>query len=365
VHDLEGRVAELEAAQRAKDVENENLRDLLARLQDENRVLKDAAFTFSMPPPPPPPPLHHHASSSSSSSASMYSAGPSATPQLVQNSPPPAQADIDWASLTTFDPAALNMLDADINMMDFSAPEPTDVGSPYRTIASNPMFMSFADFSPPTRQNSGSSAAPAQWDMSFSSLGAWPGAPPSRQPSDLEQLLGLPAPPMDLVASPQSLSPVIHGARPAPAPVQSPVRTALPDLAGVAHPFQFAPGAHASPPAPENGENPTQCPRTRADFAARIARELSSPFAAGGAPAVPPSNGMGCEGAGFPKTERSEANIEVLAAWRRITSDPQFQHVDINELCAEFTNKAKCDGTRVVLDPAGVSQIISKFAAAR
>jgi AP-1-like factor len=36
--------------------------------------------------------------------------------------------------------------------------------------------------------------------------------------------------------------------------------------------------------------------------------------------------------------------------------------VDINELCAEFTNKAKCDGTKVVLEPYGVQQIIQKFA---
>jgi AP-1-like factor len=35
--------------------------------------------------------------------------------------------------------------------------------------------------------------------------------------------------------------------------------------------------------------------------------------------------------------------------------------VDINELCAEFTNKAKCDGTKVVLDPAGVHQILNRF----
>jgi AP-1-like factor len=38
-----------------------------------------------------------------------------------------------------------------------------------------------------------------------------------------------------------------------------------------------------------------------------------------------------------------------------------LQDVDINELCAEFTNKAKCDGTKVVLDPQGVNQIIDKF----
>ena len=30
----------------------------------------------------------------------------------------------------------------------------------------------------------------------------------------------------------------------------------------------------------------------------------------------------------------------------------------MNELCAEFTAKAKCDGTKVVLEPQGVSHIL-------
>ena len=34
------------------------------------------------------------------------------------------------------------------------------------------------------------------------------------------------------------------------------------------------------------------------------------------------------------------------------------QDVDINELCTEFTNKARCDGTKVVLEPEGVHHII-------
>jgi AP-1-like transcription factor len=37
--------------------------------------------------------------------------------------------------------------------------------------------------------------------------------------------------------------------------------------------------------------------------------------------------------------------------------------VDINELCSEFVNRAKCDGTKVILEPASASQIKSKFAA--
>lgn len=32
-----------------------------------------------------------------------------------------------------------------------------------------------------------------------------------------------------------------------------------------------------------------------------------------------------CKGSSFPKTEKSDRNIEVLTAWRTITSNPQFK----------------------------------------
>lgn len=39
------------------------------------------------------------------------------------------------------------------------------------------------------------------------------------------------------------------------------------------------------------------------------------------------------------------------------------QDVDINDLCSEFTSKARCDGTKVVLEPEGVHHIIETLAA--
>jgi Transcription factor PAP1 len=38
-----------------------------------------------------------------------------------------------------------------------------------------------------------------------------------------------------------------------------------------------------------------------------------------------------------------------------------FKNIDMNELCSEFADKARCDGTKVVLDPQGVSSILEKF----
>ncbi|BEI84720.1 hypothetical protein CcaverHIS002_0501210 [Cutaneotrichosporon cavernicola] len=49
VRDLEQKVAELEAKSFGATVENENLRNILKRLQEENVALKQASFTFSMP----------------------------------------------------------------------------------------------------------------------------------------------------------------------------------------------------------------------------------------------------------------------------------------------------------------------------
>ncbi|WRT66324.1 uncharacterized protein IL334_003279 [Kwoniella shivajii] len=49
VKDLEEKVAELEAKSYGASVENENLRGILKRLQEENISLKQSAFTFSMP----------------------------------------------------------------------------------------------------------------------------------------------------------------------------------------------------------------------------------------------------------------------------------------------------------------------------
>jgi len=46
---LEEKVAELEAKSYGTSVENENLRGILKRLQEENVALKQSAFTFSMP----------------------------------------------------------------------------------------------------------------------------------------------------------------------------------------------------------------------------------------------------------------------------------------------------------------------------
>lgn len=38
-----------------------------------------------------------------------------------------------------------------------------------------------------------------------------------------------------------------------------------------------------------------------------------------------------------------------------------LQNIDINELCVEFTKNARCDGTKVVLDPEGMEAVLSSL----
>ena len=38
-----------------------------------------------------------------------------------------------------------------------------------------------------------------------------------------------------------------------------------------------------------------------------------------------------------------------------------LKNVDVNELCSEFTDKARCDGSKVVLNPQGVNSILEKL----
>lgn len=40
-----------------------------------------------------------------------------------------------------------------------------------------------------------------------------------------------------------------------------------------------------------------------------------------------------------------------------------YKNIEINELCSDFTDKARCDGTKVVLDPQGVNSILEKLTA--
>ncbi|PCH33111.1 hypothetical protein WOLCODRAFT_14523 [Wolfiporia cocos MD-104 SS10] len=367
VKDLEDKVAALEAKNQMTETENENLRDLLSRLQNENMVLKQAAFTFTMP---------RDGSAAGSMNAnqqhSFNFSSPSASSSRSPISPPQPHPPLNFNSLISFDPNMLNMNDestaSDGSMnMDFGFGQPH---CQYKTIAANPMFMSFAEpspyDSPPSSTNGSNSSSNYFNHFDLTTFDNW--SPPSGDSTNgLDQLFGgnylgtqngvdfnaL------LKSPPSALSPVSHSSFRSPS-------SSSPSSSG------SSPGAH--------GE---QCPKTKEELAKLIESQGSSAFACEMpmAPflrkAVADETGgamIMCKGSSFPPTEKSDKNVEVLAAWRSITNNPQFkdtysglskQDLDINELCSEFTSKARCDGTKVVLEPQGVHHIIETLAAKR
>lgn len=437
VKDLEDKVAALEAKNKDALNENSNLRDLLARLQEENLALKQAQFTFSMPKP-----IDHSQTSSSASHPTVQAPfsffGP---PPAVPHSAPPASlsspkpfSDIDWSSLTTFDPALLNAMDeiptgsmqVDSSTSpygQYALPAPNQ----YKTLATNTFFMSFADtdsnlfnngptsnetvnntsngltqfpFNFPSPSNSWNSTRSSQSTAEFSQSA---GHSDFMQNHSLDELFGGtfmngqgPVDFSTVIKSPPAptISPVTHANGNGNGNTQSP-SSSISSQNSVASPLSAHPLSPPSSASTSNGQSPfswtmsrqdaesppsasetasnmnpggsmPHCP-TREDIAKHIAASGDSPFTQ---PAVRKTsdfsqsgNMVSCEGSRFPKTKESPANIDVLKAWRTITSHPQFKDADVNHLCTEFTKKARCDGTKVVLEPEGVHHILETFKA--
>lgn len=354
--------------------ENENLRDLLSRLQNENMMLKQQAFTFSVPRDNVPN-MANGSPASGSMTQPFHFASPGAGPSH-QSQP---ASSLNFNSLISFDPNAMNeeptATDSAMNM-DFGFGQPH---CSYKTIAANPMYMSFAEPSPyDSSPTANSSQNGGSFGSSYSSpFDQW--SPPTGDSSGLDQLFGgnyigtnngvdfsaL------LKSPPSSISPVAH----------------------LRSPSLSSPGSSSSSAGIPNSHRGDQCPKTKEELAKHIAEAGNSAFATCEMPMAPflrkavadETGGpmIMCKGSSFPSTEKSDKNVEVLAAWRSITSNPQFkvsgwcgqgggraltpvaQDLDINELCTEFTSKARCDGTKVVLEPQGVHHIIETLAAKR
>ncbi|KAG6849801.1 hypothetical protein H0H93_005051 [Arthromyces matolae] len=408
VRDLEDKVAALEAKNEEANTENENLRDLLSRLQQENMSLKQSSFTFAVPKAGGTPETTQRSSfttqsstfSSPSSSQSPITPASSSTPTFLSpNLSPKTTNPLDWSSLTAFDPNMLNLLDdtpqptaTDGAMqMDFGFGQHPSLpaNGPYTTIASNPMFMSFASAFdsplplPSTQPQPSDNSNPLSVDWNnFSS--SW--LSNTQDNASLDDLLAgylsssntLPYLPSS--ASVTSESPVSHHAsvprvtaKPSPSSLSS---ASSPSSSGSDRLFDTPRESSVSDSdIQETSENQTAkscgavdgagCPKTKGELAERISAAGSSPFAPTALRKTSDAllgSVISCEGTKFPKTAKSDQNVEVLSAWRSITSNPIFKDVDINDLCAEFTNKAKCDGSKVVLEPQGVSSIIQNLA---
>ncbi len=312
------------------ETENQHLKELLKRLQDENSSLRTTAFTFSVPRNGGPSDGSFDASFATSPSSifvptshlpSPSSSGPTkaATPQSSSlDTPSSFPGDIDFGSLSPLDPSTMNILDDSDAIMsyDFGYGQFVPSKTPYKTIASNPMFMSFADPNVPDNptpkslaQSPGSNAA-GPYELTF---GQWTGQTSSHEGSShagsLDELFG-----GHIFASqsPVNFSVLMKS------PVTSPITTAASAMSPIAH--QSIPGpstghspnagpgfdsSNASSPATHSASS-SECPKTRAQLEQHIHMIM-------------------CKGATFPMTEKSDNNIEVLTAWRSITSHPDFK----------------------------------------
>jgi AP-1-like factor len=347
---LEDKVAALQAQNDVAQSENENLRDLLSRLQNENVVLKNSPFTFAVPKnasntpsdqvaPVSPPTRESPASLFGTASRSSISAQSPSEP-APRPSPRPSipSGDIDWNSLTAFDPSVLKLLDESPQQtatdgamsMDFGFGENSTSKMQYTTLASNPLFMSFADTFDTTPDNS------SGFNFDMQGMSPWPSNQSDvnvtmEDGSSLDSLFGgqymEPQPPVDfnvLLKSPQSaLSPVAHASvRSTPTTGSSPASN---------YSLFNTPRDSASSFS-EEGHDENTCPKTKEEAAKKIAREGLSSFAPPETSPVlrkghdgPFGSMVMCKGSNFPKTAKSDQNIEVLSAWRSITSNPKFK----------------------------------------
>lgn len=386
---LEDKVAALEAKNQVAESENDNLRDLLSRLQNENMALKQGNFTFQV-------------NKDGTSAANNGSFNNQPRGDNGQNYPSPApsgskspvsangmvgqspQFNFDFHQLIPFDPAVLNVIDEAPQQTATEGAMNLDFGfggpMPYRTLASNPMYMSFAepmnmDLTPtqqsPQPNTRPSPAASLDSMHGLTSFENWSSS------DSLDQLFGGnymgAQSPVDFAAllssPPSAISPVSHHnsvhansnnsiATPSAASQRS---DSSPSLTNSSSSSQSTPsGASELASSPSLSTSASlvpvdltshvgECPKTKDDMRNLIEKNGSSAFV--DSPATSPQGGahirkasdgnrplIMCEGSSFPKTPQSDKNIEVLTAWRTITSNPQFKVssliVFINACCS-------------------------------
>ncbi|KAI5119792.1 hypothetical protein M0805_006590 [Coniferiporia weirii] len=413
VKDLEDKVAALEEKNVVALTENESLREVVSRLQTENVRLRQSSFTFAVP-------------SSASGSKGQPTSDPSrgSPHELHQdssmnlfNSPPSVSTS---SSVSTHDsPQSLFANDKNDDTLSFLGqgltvlnPEQqqTATGSgdamgidfgfgpapitPYTTIASNPLFMSFREpdsFGDLGQTGRGFSRPNQPYEFPQQGFPGWPdvsmdntgtnGMQAFDLTNSLDELFGgssYTGQGIDFLnfgkASPSnSLSPVSHqlsnnsaGTSSGSSSGSSPNLTqpigASPDLSN------FKPACDGNAKCTKENLAKFVAQEGGSVFAPRSTSfasssdEASSPFT--------PASGSGsdkneacsefppCKGLQLPKTQKSDKNVEVMSAWKTIRHDPNYQDVDINQLCSEFASKAKCDGCQVVIEPSGMQEIL-------
>jgi AP-1-like transcription factor len=326
----------------------------LTRLQDENVSLKQAAFTFSVPKTT----VNEQpvASGSRQTSLNLFQSdpAPSFSPPATVAPPkvPTFHENMDWTSLTTFDPAVLSLLDdsppqttaTDSAMkMDFGfGLDGQSQKSPFTTIAANPMFMSFADFdTPDSSANDPNSLGSFNFDLWTNS--PRPDAASTTKDPGLDELFGghylgnQGAVDFNvLMGSPQStLSPIAHRSSGTGTSGSSSSSGSTSIHSEGPSPIS---SAGTSPAADEKEHNHESCPRSRAEAAKLVEASGQSSFVT--EPVVPRTGDelmgkmVSCAvgSSSLPPTEPKPDNLDVLSAWRKVRSDPLFK-VKLHPVC--------------------------------
>jgi len=447
---LEDQVAALEARVANQNRESENLRDLLGRLQNENLLLKQTAFTFSFPcgtnntnesgaaptsanaaqnpavasvnQPPSSPKLPSPTSSSNASTPESTTGGipqstlfarpdSSVTGLTGTNSVSSASSPQSEAATSRFQssPGAFGLNPTVPDSNNISGLDATffggDLSMLYNgksnnvngitTIAANPNYMSFGD--PTLDPTAWASLGPADYAT---------GSPTIPNPADLE-IYGVPpysnngAVTVGNAANYGNMDDLFGAA----ATTGSGVTPSFLDLdsnqSGTQSTASSSTGGRtftASSPSTldtnseVNGsaagkKHDGTCPKTVEDvhrmqksmppstFGPPVNIKVSTPGSTkSSSPGSFPERGDNEQGhasaharmaalcADLPRTTKRPNQIEIGRAWEKIRQHQAFKDCDIDELCSELSAKARCDGSRPVLEEASFNNIVQSLA---
>ena len=345
----------LEAKTDTQAAENENLRELLTRLQNENVQLKQTQFNFTFQQSPP-----------SAGGSSASATGPSATggprpsqpsqsptePVLTQNptpptskptpdihlfdafsttdslggfgiSPPPTANAMANGTTNGNDMSWLNMFNTFLGPGVTNGSSPNSAlfngsGMPYQTIASNPMFTSFREPTPNAWASFG--AGPADVNMnSYDELfgGGGPVAP-SQGLTSMEDLLTFNTFLPDTTGN-NLISPLSQHVTPPTLPETS-TRPGSNSTFTLNNSEASTSGSSSGQPSPHNAK---ECPKSKSDFEAMIKKSSQDTF---GPPVSRPSpvdeTGLRCK---IVPADPTKVNLDLGTAWKAVRQHPQFE----------------------------------------
>jgi len=178
-----------------------------------------------------------------------------------------------------------------------------------------------------------------------------------------------------VTASSSSISPVAHTAN-----LQSGIESQSTDVQPMDVQSSHGQGSHGS-----------SCPKSKEDMAAQISASgvgtfgppvatQQSPFISLSTPSADSdalhtdspfsavskaTSESGCTddlpGRNVGMAEPSPNNVPLTEAWEHVKSHPRFSECDMDELCVMLSAKAKCDGTRKIVEPDTVQHVLSKI----